>query len=251
MSASAAAFRLNERFRVKRPGQLDFDDVAMALGILVKTGGVKGLSARLVRKGNEGIIRINPRIREAGAKRFVVCHELGHWELHEGESQSFLCSADNLRDYKSDPREAEANIFAAELLMPKFLFRPRIEKLDPSLDLIGDIAEEFGVSLTATAIRFMHLSKRDCIVALIKNGRVEWAWKKDDFRRAYLQKGQAIGHGSVAWELENSEIASTEPCEVDPSAWFSHMNYQFHGELQEHSIKMPGYGAILTLLWVP
>lgn len=249
--AHGAAFRLHQKLRMKRPGQFDFEDVAMLRNVLVKEGSIKGSMARLVRAKDEGIIRLSSRIRETGARNFAICHELGHWELHKDESQTFFCTAEKLADYHSDPMEAEANIFASELLMPTFLIRPRIEKIDPSLDILSSIAKEFGSSLTATAVRFMHLSKRDCIIAFSRNGKVVWSWKKDDFKSAYLQRGQPINPGSLAWELERNGATAMEPESVEPSSWFSHLNYPFRGELQEHSVKMPGYDSILTLLWTP
>lgn len=249
--AHGAAFRLYQKLRMKRPGQLDFEDVAMFRNVLVKEGRIKGSMARLVRANDEGIIRLSSRIKETGARNFAICHELGHWELHENESQTFFCTAEKLADYHSDPMEAEANIFASELLMPTFLIRPRIEKIDPSLHLLSTISKEFGSSLTATAVRFMHLSRRDCIVAYIRDGKIAWSWKKDGFTRAYLKRGQAIRRGSLAWELENNGATSIEPDSIEPDSWFSHLNYPFHGELQEHTIKMPGYNSLLTLLWIP
>lgn len=249
--AEGAAFRLHQKLRVKRPGQLDFEDVAMFRNVLVKEGKVNGSMARLVRANDEGIIRISTRLKEPGARNFAICHELGHWELHENESQTFLCTAEKLSDYRADPMEAEANIFAAELLLPKFLFRPKIEGVDPSLGLLGEIADDFKASLTATAIRFMHLTKRDCIVAYISEGRVAWSWQKENLKRAFLRRDQTIQPGSLAWELSNNGATSLEPDSVSPETWFSHLNYPFYGELQEHSIRMSRYNAFLTLLWIP
>lgn len=39
----------------------------------------------------------------------------------------FVCTTEQMRDYKGHPPEVEANIFASELLMPTFLFRPLAE----------------------------------------------------------------------------------------------------------------------------
>src|SRR5690348_18302572 len=107
MRAQGAAFRINERFGVIRPGQLDVEDLAMALGVIVIYGRLDGAAGRLVRKGNSGIIRINSSISLEGAIRFAVSHELGHWELHAQYSQMFLCTEADMRDYDRSPLEIE------------------------------------------------------------------------------------------------------------------------------------------------
>ena len=162
----------------RKPGNLDFDDVAMALGILVVPDSLTGAAARLVRNKTEGRIRLNSRIRGVGARRFAIAHELGHWFLHEDQSQLFLCTAANMRDYKKSPMEAEANHFASEFLIPAVLFRPMIQRIDPSLHRISEWAEQFKASLTAMAIRFVRETQFDCILVSIRDGRVEWSWKE-------------------------------------------------------------------------
>lgn len=92
-----------------------------------------GCLARLVRQGKRGIIRTKSGIREDGRRRFAIAHELGHWFLHEKESQVFVCTAEQMRDYKGSPVEVEANLFASELLMPTCLFRPLADNATPSL----------------------------------------------------------------------------------------------------------------------
>jgi len=81
----------------------------------------------------QAIIGVNASHHE-NRKRFTLAHELGHFILHEGqtvhidENPKRLPFRINLRDEESakgsDDDEKEANLFAAELLMPaKFLER--------------------------------------------------------------------------------------------------------------------------------
>ena len=59
-------------------------------------------------------------------RRFTIGHEVGHWQLHQTGQTSLFCrhgSIDPDEDAKAkrpplDPIEAEANAFAASLLMP-------------------------------------------------------------------------------------------------------------------------------------
>lgn len=250
MRAQGEAFRLNKRYAGRKPGVLEFEDVAMALGVLVIPHGVTGASARLIRNKTEGRIRLNPKINQEGARRFAIGHELGHWLMHESESQLFVCTAANLRDYYESPLETEANYFSSELLIPTCLFRPMMEKAEPDLKLIGEWADLFRASLTAMTLRFIRDSKHDCIAASIKNGRVEWSWRKNDGRRVWLKSGQMIEPGSLAWELHEGRSVPERMDEVDSIAWFRHLPFDFSGGLHEQSILMPRYNSIFTLLWI-
>ncbi len=59
----------------------------------------------------DGAVSGNPR------DRFTLCHELGHWLLHQPEDVSF--ARGKIPKY-CDP-EWQANTFAAELLVPNYL----------------------------------------------------------------------------------------------------------------------------------
>jgi Zn-dependent peptidase ImmA (M78 family) len=74
-------------------------------------------------------------------RRFTIAHELGHWvcQCLEGESEPVYCRAEDVGlDPQAKAREREANVFAAELLMPEVAVRAAA----------GDeaIAARFGVS---------------------------------------------------------------------------------------------------------
>src|SRR4051794_28002180 len=105
-----------EGYCLDKPAPVPVEDIAMDLGVLCLEAKLTGCLARLVRKGRRGIIRTDMKIREEGRKRFAIAHELGHWSLHESESQFFICTAEQMRDYKGSPLEVEANLFASELL---------------------------------------------------------------------------------------------------------------------------------------
>lgn len=248
--AQGEAFRLNKRFAARKPGALELEDVAMALDVLVIPYGLKGASARLTRNGDRGRIRLNANLKLEGARRFAIGHELGHWLMHKSESQLFSCTAGDLRDYYESPLEAEANNFASELLIPTYLFRPMMDKAEPDLKSIGEWARLFRASLTATTLRFIRDSSHDCIAASIKDGRITWWWSKKDGRKIWLRNGQPILPGSLAWELHEGRTTSGKMEVVDPSAWLTHLPFNFSGEVQEDSLLMPSYNAIFTLLWL-
>lgn len=87
---------------------------------------------------------------------FTIAHELGHWMLHR---DFFLAHPE---DYpvlprftdpnRSDPKEKEANKFAACLLVPERLLKP--VKGAP----ISSLASVFGVSRTMMEFRLQNIS---------------------------------------------------------------------------------------------
>ena len=62
-----------------------------------------------------------------GRKMFTIAHELGHWMLHrnifESDPEKYSVLPRFLAAAKT-PLEQEANVFAAELLVPKHLLAP-------------------------------------------------------------------------------------------------------------------------------
>src|SRR5262245_59118721 len=112
------AAKLWARYGFATPDDLVLEDLAFALGVVVLEGRLDSADARLIRRGQKGLIRVKEDIPEPGRKRFAVAHEIGHWELHQAVSQVLSCtSEDMVAQYKASPPEIEANYFAAELLM--------------------------------------------------------------------------------------------------------------------------------------
>lgn len=80
-------------------------------------------------------------------RAFTLAHELGHFILHKNSDQFRI----DLFDYvtEQEPKESEANYFAASLLMPE-------EELNKLLNLttnLDKIAKYFGVSAPAVETR--------------------------------------------------------------------------------------------------
>lgn len=247
--AKAVAYKLNQSLGIASPQDIVLEDIAMSRGVLVVEGTLEGAEARLVRKGNKGIIRVKPGLSQSGKRRFALAHELGHWELHKDQTQLKFCSEKDLHDYTNSDMEIEANTFASEFLMPTVLFRAKCENAEPDLNLIKQLEQEFQVSLTASAMRFVEETNRACLVVFSENGTVSW-WKRSakcDF--VWIEKNYEIKEGSVAWDRMRDEIMEPQEKEsVDPEVWFARDGI---GEVYEQSIKLGRYPTILTLLWLP
>jgi IrrE N-terminal-like domain len=247
LRAQGAAFKLSREYGFAHPREIRLEDIAMDRGVLVIVGGIVGCEGRLVRKGKKGIIRVSDTIPEVGRQRFAIAHEFGHWELHDS-TQWFICSAADLRDYERSPIETEANTFASELLMPSHLIRPRCEKAAPSLQLIQGLAEDFKVSLTAAAIRFIRESRQECVLVCSASRQIRWWVRKTDRFGIWFQSKQPIHQQSLAWYAFDGEALTDEVEQVPVEAWFPELSATVDVEVFEQSMKLGKYDAVLTLL---
>lgn len=232
-----------------RPGPTPVEDIAMDKGVLCLEARLTGCLARLVRKGNRGIVRTHNAIREEGRKRFAISHELGHWFLHENESQFFICTGEDMRDYKGSPMEVEANLFASELLMPTALFRPLAENADPRLTKVRDLAELFNTSLTATGMRFVEMNRHECVLVLSNNGVVSWSKQQGSRSGLRIEKGMRLHQESLAAQAVNA-ADEFGPEVVPADAWITHNAYERQLEVTEQSWRLLNYNVVLTLLVV-
>ena len=108
-----------------------------------------------------GINALHPN----GRQRFSIAHELGHLLLHDDtelqvDKHAFVAFRNLASSNAEDPREVEANQFAAALLMPEDLLLRSVNELEDDLDLetaIATLAQRFGVSEQAMTIRLTSL----------------------------------------------------------------------------------------------
>lgn len=196
--AKGTAFRLTREYAIEHPREIDLEAIAEDKGVTVIDGPLHGLEARLLRRRDKGIIRVRAGIPEVGRRRFAIAHELGHWLLHAGVSQLFLCTSENLRDYRNHPVEIEANMLAAEFLMPTRLFQQSIKQKDPTIENMMACAEEYRTSLTSTAIRFTELSVHRTIIVLSNAGYIKWWRPKLYGSHPWIQTGMPLHSESLA-----------------------------------------------------
>ena len=90
-------------------------------------------------------------------RRFTLAHELGHWvcQVLEGRGAPVMCRADEVGVGEGRALEREANVFAAELLMPEELVRQHFEGTADA------IAARFEVSDEAMGWRLYNLGVVD------------------------------------------------------------------------------------------
>jgi hypothetical protein len=117
---------------------------------------------------------------DAPRARFTLAHELGHYFLdaHRNALAAGGIAAHRSQCDHESPilAEQEADHFAAHLLLPTGRFLAKAKAATPGLGGVLAVAEHFGTSITATAIRFAAADAAVCAV-------VKWSWRGYAWRR--------------------------------------------------------------------
>jgi Zn-dependent peptidase ImmA (M78 family) len=238
--------------KIKEPGDISIEDIAWARGAVVLEDGLRGADARLIYTPGvlPGIIRVNATLPHVGRRRFAIAHEIGHMELKHNPGSPTECGEKQfVLWYKSqNDQEVEANLFAAELLMPEVMFRKKLEKTIPSLELIETLADEFRTTLTATAIRYIDLCEEQCAIVFSTAGKVVWSRRSQDFHR-WITPGRKLSSYSVAADFFERGNLSESMETVRRDAWVE--NASERETIMEQSRALRSYDSVLSLLWIP
>jgi Zn-dependent peptidase ImmA (M78 family) len=159
--------RLLSEHRV-RSGPVPVTEIANSLGVEVQEESAEeDLSGFLYRdrKRDVAIIGVNAD-HHPNRQTFTAAHELGHFLLHDfddvhvdREFKVWLRSEASSRG--TDIEEKEANLFAAELLMPARFLQSDVEEIGSfdvlDEDVLKDLADRYGVSTQAMTFRLAYL----------------------------------------------------------------------------------------------
>lgn len=135
------------------------ESIAFKHGIRISRGPNKDFSGILIRKNELALIGVNST--EASVRqRFTIAHELGHFFIHENKD-TFIDYRDNKTGTTHSPREREANMFAAALLMPRHLIKTD-HKFFANQGMFTEqevekMAEKYDVSAEAMKLRLLNL----------------------------------------------------------------------------------------------
>lgn len=222
------------------------------LGLRIHEVPAKGFDGALVRSkaGQKGIIAVKSTIREESRKRFTIAHEIGHFIIPHHRNLGSICEGRKIENFERNLNrpEIEANEFAAELLLPSAVMRQRFNLAELSLPQISAVATEFGTSLTATARSFLMLTDLPCAMVWSVTDRARWFVRSDSFR-FFLPLADLPANGSFAARIFRGEAAPTDFTPVRADAWLDRNASEYVETLLEHSITLPQYDAVLTLLW--
>ena len=167
--------------------------------------------------------------RSRQRQRFSIAHELGHFLIpshlpRPGERS--LCSVEHLGIYdtKEDDRrrrmEAEANRFAALLLIPPPVLRAELKAIRrPDVSDVARLAKVFDVSKDAMAQAYADYTREAVAIVVIRSGYVLRAYRNDaNFPALAVWRGQPVPAGFLAETIfQPGQISAVEECE--PGLW--------------------------------
>lgn len=201
--------------------------IAAAVGIVEiigrKTDSFEGMLITSSAKSTGSIIYNEASRPER--RRFTIAHELGHFlmPLHGANAQ--CAKADMGVVTTSDPnraREAEANRFAASLLMPRGLFLQHIRSLGaPEIEHVVKLAGDYEVSKEAAVRRYIDLCDDPLAVIFSQNGVAGRIYRTTNFPFISIQKGQPLPR-QCASAHENHVPGQVSDCsETMPELWLA------------------------------
>jgi Zn-dependent peptidase ImmA (M78 family) len=258
MTPEEHAKNLLDEYGIKSPDKLDMEKIAWAEFLAIEVKPMETHSGRIRFENDYGIISLKNSFREPGQKRFTLAHELGHYFIERNSTlRKFNCSSKDLLSFSFGPIfEKKANEFVAELLMFKPWFGDFIRKRDINMDLLKDISNHFGVTLSAAAIRYSLIGKYPIAVIMSKKekptdkyGKVSWSSIHEYFPLKWLPKGLEVSKDSFASAFFKGEEMQEGADLVPASAWFSQDRNCNKSDLWEENLAMPNYNQVLTILW--
>lgn len=248
MKSLSQAERLLQSLGITSPDEIDVEAIAWTMGAKVRNGKLESCEARIIGFRNQAIITVkgdgDPRRR-----RFSIAHELGHWQHHRGRSS--ICRASEIGNFSQGNAgiERQADNYAADLLMPAYLFRPlAAANRRPSFAAIDALAAAFSTSRLATALRFVDLSPWPCmIVCHGQNGR-RWFRRNGGIPHYWFPRDD-LDPESNAMDVLYGKADSARPTIIGADAWFDRWNAD-RFDVTEECVQ--GFGKeVLALLTLP
>jgi hypothetical protein len=245
-----AAHQVLRKYHIESPEAIDLDSIAWFLGRLkIKIGGLSGAEGRIIAGTRQGgIIRVGEG-QNRGRCRFTIAHELGHYVLHRGRFLDATETRAHFTVWNDASEESEANFFAAELLMPDYLFKPLCRKNSPSLQLVDGLASTFQTSLLATCFQFHEYTNRQ-VALIVSDG---WDVKiirpfEGGFPR--IRRGRIHEHSAAGERLLKKSPDSRKMVRTPLYAWCDGFDDKPSRDVWEDSLYLDWYDRTVTLLWL-
>lgn len=246
MTGLSAAERLLQSLGVQGPEDIDLHAIAWHLGVIdIREREVEGCEARIVGRGSKAIISV----KQGGnrhRRRFSICHELGHWHFHRG--QTLYCKAADIRDHEvTQAKEKVANGFASDLLLPPYLLSPVVQNFK-TIDVaaIREIARTFDASMSATAIKVVKSGLVTGMIVCHGTAGKRWHMPSPRVSPTWYPKAE-LDQSSPAFDMLFS-VRQGQPTvkRVGAHLWFERRDADlFH--ITEQSFKV-GEAEVFTLL---
>lgn len=195
-----------------------------------------------------GII-YNNAISSKGRINFTLAHELGHFLLHRlAYPDGFRCGEQDVVRWDSEyaQLEQQANVFAANLLMPFDDFRRQIaadSKVD--LEMISHCADRYRVSLIAAVLRWLAYTEKRAVLVVSRDGFILWARSSS----AALKTGAFFRTSVGPIEIPAASLAVQQDLLINGRASIDHdKGVWFREPVREMTIFAEQYDFAISLL---
>lgn len=150
--------------------------------------------------------------QSVGRRAFTIGHEFGHYVLHReliDKDTRFdggiRCDENSVTRRGGSGIEQEADEFAAALLMPLHDFRrqlPAKERAD--FTILMRLAKRYGMSLTATVLRWLECTETRALMVVSNEGFARWSKPSS----SALRSGKFIRTRNTVYELPRQSLAA-------------------------------------------
>ena len=171
--------------------------------------GIEGMISSLNEKAG-WIIIYNLNIANMGRRNFTIAHEFGHYLLHRSVIKSGKqCSRNDMNNWRENEIEAEANLFASNLLLPAKDVSRQIVEQRLTAQLIHELANRYGASLEATTLRVADVYRKPAMVVKSRDGFIDWAISNERLMKTgvyYSAKQQIVELPPDSLAFQNNDI---------------------------------------------
>ena len=188
-----------------------------------------------------------------GRRAFTIGHEFGHYVLHRQTIETdasydlaIYCDEEAVTQRDGQGIEQEADAFAAALLMPFHDFRAQLSaKARPDFEKLGALAKRYGVSLTATILRWLEYTETRAMLVVSNEGFAHWAKPS----KIALKSGRYIRTKNKVYELPMLASAITRNFSQEAKSGIpQNAGVWFPEPVVEMCLRSDRYDQELTLL---
>ncbi len=246
MSILSPAEKLLKSLGITDPVEIDLPAIAWTVNARLRFRHMDGCEARIVGNQSEAIISVNSS-SSPRRQRFSIAHELGHWHHHRG--RLLICQNQDIGSALPHNLQPEriADSYAADLLMPGYLFDPIIRSLKKvSFQTVDTLRNTFNVSWTAAAIRLIERhGSASLLVCHSRSGR-KWFVRSKNVPHIWFPK-DILDAESFAFDIMFGSAPNDRiPRKIGADAWFDRRDAD-RFEVHEQSFKS-SENEVLTLL---
>lgn len=244
MISDSPAEALLRSLGVTQPMDIDLEAIAWSVGVKVREAALESCEARIIGYKDRAIITVQNG-GDTRRRRFSIGHELGHWTHHRGRSS--VCRSSEIGNPRSTSQlERQADRFAADILMPRYLFQPlAMAHNRPSFEAIDSLAGEFGTSRLATALRCIDLAEWPALLICHGAGGRRWFKRSNIVPDQWFPRSE-LDPASNAFDVLFGSVEKTRPQVIGAQAWFDRRDVE-RFRVTEQSTKAHG-GEVLTLI---